>query len=278
MKKSICCAAFAASALFVPLQMNAGNINVVDVYKNIAYTQSSGAAPTTPSGFFADVELQSVNNGDFDSVSVADPGPVAPFNLPQVSPNFFSYGPGFASQAAMDTAVPTGQYDFTASNSATSDTETATLNYTGDAFASAIPALQAATFNALNGLDPSMAITINFNSFSVNPNASQAFTFFTIGNASGSALNAGFLNPSTTQIVLAANTLQANTTYTFELDFSNRQNGFDQASGAFTVVGSDVRTDGTFTTGAIVASPEPATFLLAGACSALLVLRRRNAR
>ena len=268
-------AVYATSGLATPAF--AGNIGLVDLFKNQDYIQTSGAAPTTPTGFFADVELTSVNPGDFDDVMVTFPGPASPVDIPQVSPTFFSYGPGFATQADMDAAIPTGDYDYTGTNSSTSDSETATLNYTGDAFTSAIPALNAATWNALNGLDPSMALTLGFNSFTPAANANQAFTFFTISDASGAVFTGGFLDPSTMSLLLPANKLMANTTYNFELDFSDRQNGSDPVSGDFTLIGSDVRDDGTFTTGAIApATPEPGTLLLLGSGIFALGLARRR--
>jgi hypothetical protein len=171
--------------------------------------------------------------------------------LTQVSPTFFGIGPSFATQADMNTAIPFGDYVYSATGATSA---MATLDYTGDAFTSAIPALDAASFNALNGLDTSMALTIGFNPFTVNPSASQGFTFFTIFTNTGSVFFDGFLAPGTTSLVLPANTLSANTTYGFELDFSDRTNGVN--GGISTLVGSDVRTDGTFTTGA-AAVPEP---------------------
>jgi hypothetical protein len=237
-------------------------ISLVDIFKNVVYTQNSSAAPVTPSGFFANIELTSQNAGDFTSVSVAYPGPGSPATLTQNSPTFFGIGPSFASQAAMNTAVPFGAYHYTATNGAV--TNTATLNYTTDAFTSAIPALSAASFNALQGLNPNNALTIAFNSFAPSAAASQGFTFFSIFNASGTLFTDGFLAPGSTSLLLPANTLAANTTYTFELDFSDRINGTDP-NGIPTLVGSDVRTDGTFTTGSAGATaPEPTTTALMG--------------
>ena len=274
MIKQISFSSVAIVFLTMPSLEGAG-IGLVDIFKNISYTQSSGAAPTSPTGFFADVELTSVNPGDFNNVSVTYPGPGSPLSLPQVSPTFFSSGPGFATQAAMNAAIPFGAYQYTATNTGVS--MTATLNYTTDAFTSAVPALSSATFSALQGLNPSTALTVGFNSFTPNAAASEGFTFFSIFNSSGTVFTDGFLAPGTTSLVLPAGTLAADTTYTFELDFSDRINGAD-ANGIPTLVGSDVRTDGTFTTGsAVVATPEPGTLLLVGGgLLALGVMRKRN--
>lgn len=77
-------------------------------------------------------------------------------------------------------------------------------------------------------------------------------------------------------MTIPANTLLPNTQYGFELDFSDRLNGLDAANGVFTQQGFDVRTDGTFTTGAAQV-PEPATILLAG-IGALPFVGWRNRR
>jgi hypothetical protein len=268
-------------ACAVPAPMMASSIAEIDIFKNQVFTQTSGAAPTTPTGFFADIELNSVNPGDFDAVSVSYPGPASPTSLTLAGPSFWGYGPSFATQADMNAAVPTGDYVYTAANSATSDSEMATLDYTGDAFASAIPALTAATWNALNGLDPSTALTVGFDTFipGAGTTPGDAFVFFTISNAAtGTVFSDGFLDPSSGSLLLPANTLMPNTTYGFELDFSDRQIGSDPGSGASTAIGSDLRDDGTFSTGSIGSgAPEPGTWLLFGSgLAALAALRRRS--
>jgi hypothetical protein len=179
----------------------------------------------------------------------------------------------------MNAAVPIGDYAYTATNSVTSDSETATLDYTGDAFASTIPALTAPTWSALNGLDPSTALTVGFNTFTPGAGTTpgNGFVFFSISNPAGTVFTDGFLDPSSGSLLLPANTLLPNTTYNFELDFSDRQNDSDPVSGVFTVIGSDLRDDGTFTTGSIgPATPEPDTWLLLGAAFAALAALRRH--
>lgn len=273
MRRYALCEAVIACAI---APMAHADIQLVDIFKNVVYDQTSGTAPTTPSSFFGDIELSSQNAGDFNSVIVTYPGPASPTSLPQVSPTFFSYGPSFATQAAMNAAIPFGTYAYSATGASSG---TAALNYTTDAFTSAIPALNATSFNALNGLNPSTALTIGFNPFTVNPLASQGFTFFTIFNGSGTAFADGFLAPGSTSLVLPANTLLSNTTYTFELDFSDRINGVGPNGGP-TLVGSDVRTIGTFTTGATAPVPEPSSagLLFTVVIAAALLIRKKGLR
>jgi hypothetical protein len=256
----------------------ASDIASVDIFKNIAYIQTSGAAPTTPSSYFADVELTSVGPNDYSSVMVSYPGPGSPTSLPMASPNFFSYGPGFATQAAMNAAIPFGTYNYL-----TNTGDTAALSYTQDSFAAAIPALTSSSFNALNGLNPNTALSIGFNSFTPAANATVGYTFFSIRDSTGTVFSDGFLSGSATSLMLPGGTLAANSTYTYELDFSDRINGSDPGSGVPTFLGSDVRTDGTFTTGsagAITTTPEPGTLMLMGSgmLAMLGAIRRKLAR
>ena len=283
---------FAAGSLLsfciLPQHLSAEGISSVDIFKNFVYTQNSGAAPTTPSGYFADVELTSIGSNDFNTVTATFPGASTPTGIPQVSPTFFSYGPAFTTLADTNAAVPFGAYEYLAVDSFTGDSESTTLNYTADAFGSAIPALSSATFNSLMGLNPDQSLEIDFNSFTPAVNASLGFTFFTITDGSGHVVfTDGFLDPSTTSFVLPANTLMANTTYNFELDFSDRQNGTTSPTGGDlgvgstigTFIGSDLRDDGSFTTGAAVLSPEPGTILLLfTGVAGLTALRGRRAK
>lgn len=241
----------------------------VDIFKNISYQQTSGAAPTSPVNFFADVEAYMQNPGDFTSVTVTYPGPGSPASLPLVTPTKFGIGPSFATQADMDAAYPFGTYTFTAGPT----TETAAFNYLVDAYTSDIPALDASTFAALQGMNPSQPFTFNFNSFTPNPNASVGETFLTIF---GTSFGSGY-SPSTTSATMSANTLAFNTTYNWELDFSDRISGTDPSSGVPTLIGFDVRTDGSFTTAA-APTPEPSStlpFALMFLGAAVTRLRRR---
>jgi hypothetical protein len=258
--------------LFWGLSPAHASLALVDIFKNIAYQQTSGVKPTTPANFFADVEAHLNAAGDYTSVVVTYPGPGSPLSLPLENPLQFGVGPGFATQAAMDAAFPFGAYSFAASGG-TSTPETDSINYTVDAYTADIPALDAATFTALQGMNAAQPFTFHFNSFTPNPNADTGTTFLTVfGSSFGTSLA-----HTSTMSTMAANTLAPGKTYTYELDFSDRINGTDPNTGVPTLIAFDVRTDGTFTTAAV---PEPSLLfavgmLLIGAAS---VGRRRRAR
>lgn len=244
------------------------DISFIDIFNNTVYQQTSGAAPTTPSGYFFNVELTSQNPGDFGGVSVTYPGPGSPLTLPMVSSTFFGFGsPVFSTLGAEQAAYPFGSYVYTATG-AGAPTQTATFEYTQDNFTADIPALDPASFAALNGLAPNTALTIDFDSFTPNPSATQGLGFFTIFGAGGAVFADGFLPPGTTSLTIPGGTLLPSTTYGFELDFSDRTDGAD-ANGVPTLLGSDVRTDGTFTTGPNSAVPEPGSIALLLSVAAL---------
>ena len=94
-------------------------------------------------------------------------------------------------------------------------------------------------------------------------------TFFSIFNSSQGC---GFLSPSATSCTIDPQALTADTTYNWELDFSDRVEA--TVGGVLTYTDFDVRTDGSFTTAAV---PEPASWamLLAGFAGLGFVARRR---
>jgi hypothetical protein len=226
---------------------------LIDMFQNLTYAQTSGGVAFNDT--FLNLEAHTVNPGDFTGVSVSYPGPNSPDTLTLESPTEFGEGPSFPNQAAMDAAYPMGTYLFTASGGAVGF-EQASLDYTVDAFTSDIPALTTASFNALQGMNPGQAFTFDFNSFTPNSNASLGETFLTVF---GSTFSTGGLSPTATSATMAGGTLLPNTTYEYELDFSDRINGTDPINGVPTLIGFDVRTDGFFTT-----TPEPAMMIPLG--------------
>ena len=245
-------------ALAVVIIMFAGaaplhaDLNLIDMFRNVEYNQTSGAAPAVPSFYFVNLEAGMANPGDFTSVTVSYPGPGSPDTLTLESSTEFGEGVSFATLSDMNAAYPTGTYTFSASGGS-SPAEMASLAYALDAFTSDIPALTASTFAALQGMNPADPFTFNFNSFTMNPDASFGNTYLTVF---GSSYTTGALPNTATSAVMPGGTLLPDTTYTYELDFIDRITGVDPLNGVPTEIGFDVRTDGTFTT-----APEPSTMI-----------------
>lgn len=261
---------FALPILLAVSPLHAG-LTAVDFFKNIEYFQTTGAAPNTPGGFFVSLREFMATASDFNSASVTYPGPGSPQSLTQ-SGTVFAFQTGFlASQAAMDAEYPFGIYTFVADNSSIPTSQSTSISYTADAYTAGIPAFTAATFAALQGMDPTAAFTFHFNGFTPNGVANDAATFLTI-------FGTPFFNSladTTTSAVLPANTLAPNTAYTMELDFSDRIS--DSNSGVPTTMGFDVRTDVTFTTGSAVPEPGSLTLGALGVAALAFAIQKRGA-
>jgi hypothetical protein len=245
-------------------------LNNVFTFRNLTNVQSgAGGSVLTPDSPFFNAGVSMANPGDFDSVTLTSPNGTEP--LAPTSPTSFGIGPSFPDQAAMDAAYPFGDYVFTATNSVTSAAQTETLHYTADAYAGDTPALDGASFDALQGLHTSHGLlTIDFNAQSPSPLATSSFTFFTIF---GSNQGCGFLSPSAASCVIDPHALARGQTYTYELDFSDRVES--SPNGTLNGVDFDVRTDGSFTTSAV---PEPAAWaiMLIGLAAIGSVVRTRR--
>ena len=260
--------------LLAPLLVSAAfplraGLTDVDIFKNFVYIQTSGAAPSVSIGTFLSLREFFANPGDFDTGSVTYPGAGSPQSLSLDAPNkLLTFQTGFLpDQAAMDAAYPFGTYQFTATNSGTSGSQTAEIPYTTDAYAN-IPAFTSATMTELlAGVYAGGPITLNFNANTPSADASVGITFLSIFGSSFS----NSYSTSTTSVTIPAGTLVPGTTYTAELDFSDRVSGSN--AGVPTAIGFDVRTEVTFTT----LAPEPGSLALGalGVTALVLALRRR---
>ena len=228
------------------------------VYKNLAHEQTG---PSTVGFTGAFVNGGATFTGAFDTGSLSYPGTGSPQAMTLTSPGNFGFGSSFADQAAMDAAYPAGTYTITISSSGgpPPSPDSLAMSYSApDPFATAIPALTAASFDALQDLSTSSGpLALSFNSFTPDPATTPgaSATFFSIFGTSQDC--GGALDPSTTSCTIDPSALTPGTTYTWELDFSDRI-VTSPSPGVFGYLGFDVRTDGTFTT----AIPETSTWAM----------------
>jgi hypothetical protein len=240
------------------------DISYVDMFRNNSNLQTAdGAAGVTSSGSFVNLELTSVNPGDYSAVTANVPTvPGTDVALTSINSTFFQYTQGgFPNQAAMDAAFPMGTYTFSATPTGGGGPDVATLDYRADDYAQSTPFLAGTSYSALQNYNPSTTLHLQFSPDNAGSTASNSFIFFSIYDAGTGNIvfTQGFLPPSTTGVDIPAGTLLPTHAYNFELDFSNRDNTTGTGGAFAPFVGFDLRTDGSFTTRAV---PEPISIVL----------------
>jgi hypothetical protein len=219
---------------------------------------------------------------DFTSIVVSGPGFGSPQALGapvldggQYQASYTDYG--FASLALLNAKYPLGStYTFTATASNPALDQTRTNPYPANLVPTSspggpavVPLLTGASFASLQGLDATSAAILAFNTpfYGAGTATNLEFTIFDLATQ-GRVYASGFQPATTTSLLLAANTLAANTDYVYALGYhvDEPMNG--------TNVEFENYGFGEFRTAAAV--PEPATFALVGLGLAGLGLRRRR--
>jgi len=243
-------------------------ITYTNLYVAQGYTQT--IAGSSYIGSYLSLGLATVASKSFTSASVLTPGANSPIAL-NWNPTLLSngaYGGNYidASFPSLDgvvstnlgllsAAFPLGAYKFTAQNSVTTAQQSATLNYNTNYWPTilaggqnAVPALTATSFAALQGLNATSKVTLDFNSFTGSAvrccgetPLTNPYVELSIHNTSTGATvyNSGRLSDSIGSIVLPSNTLQANTNYSYLLTFDvGRHCGSGQGCDSTNPVGS----------------------------------------
>jgi hypothetical protein len=273
-RKSLAIAFCVSGMLAVQTPAARADITFLDQFGNISYEQVGNGNDLTLNGTFFSADLNQTTNA-YTSASFTTPLGVVQ-GLTQDSPTDWHYQTAlFPSLPAMEAVYTFGTYTYQGTNSTTTDT--ATLNYLADDYPQSNPYLTGTDYSSLQGVNATLPFTVHFSPYVTGTTATDSFIFFTVfdDTTNTQVVNAGFLSPTTTSYTIAANTLTPGNSYTYELDYSNRDIVTGTGADFAPELGFDVRSDGTFTAAAV---PEPGYLVLLGVGMAgLLVLRRRKA-
>jgi len=200
-------------------------VSALVIQYQAVYQQTSAAAPTSTSSHqvSAYISFDTGNMPTIDDVRVAKP------NGSLVSTSsagsfyttpFFNY----STREALMAAWPNGPYTFTVAVLDEND-DIVETNYIlqqpsgAGAWPSVIPAFSAASYNALQGMNPAQPLTLAVNAFAIAPPANTQMNGLTINQRFGAAQGPGVFSglavggtPVFTKTV-PANTLQPNTDY-----------------------------------------------------------------
>ena len=256
----------------------------LNLYKNyfqsgpstvVPATQTATGAPTLPYSFAVIVDTQNASDFASGTLATCGGGTGCPLTLSKNGNQFNSFTT-IPDATTFAGRFPFGSYTVTLSNPGSASS---TMNYTQNLYPTVIPALTAATYNALNGLNPANGLTISFNGFTANPASQSSNTFLNIFGLSGGGGFQALTNPAgTAGMFMPPNSLLPNTTYGWYLAFSNSIN-------SQTFYGE---TGGTFTTGNTTTAPctnvridqslsnAQLGISLAGTCDAILTIRNNK--
>jgi hypothetical protein len=250
------------------------------IQKDALFTQS-GPSTVSPVGFQF-LARATPNDGaspiNFNAGTVSFPA-ASPLATTALTPlggagSELRYSSGVVNQTTYQTDYPDGNYNFHLTNSSPSATEDATVtvdSVTATPPPTSIPALTAASFNALQGMDPTKPFTMNWNSFTGANSTALIFLFVT--DASNNIVFFDGPQPNVTQDTIPANTLQLGHTYGYKLFFSNTTVGpLVSSDGVQGEVLQDNRTSGSFAT---VPEPSSAALCLLGLGGVALRRKRR---
>jgi PEP-CTERM motif len=256
-------AAFLVAAGVTALAASPAMAQVTDfsIFRSGEYEQTG---PTTVSNLYYYFASNASASSDYTSATLVTP---APADIPMTGPNAteptFTYSSPQLTLSELNADYPSGSYTLEPFNGGTFSV---ILDYDGTDNYAPPPALTAASYDGLSGLDPSKGYTFSFGAFSP-PGGTLGIIFFTLTDLTTNEVvySTSTENLSTTSFYVPGSDLAPDNNYVEELVFSTRDEisdppctGPESECPSLGEIGWDSRTEASFTTGV----PEPATWAL----------------
>jgi len=254
-QSAIYIAGLAVAGLFVGAGGAQAQLTEADIGVNPTFEQTDATTVTSTGGFFS-ARAFVTDESDFTGGTLTYAGPGSPQTLSYVPADAaWEFSVGDASFPDLQTAFPNVGYQFDLTGGTMGPFSVA-INYAGNAYSNT-PQLEAASFNALQGLNAADSITLDFNAMDVSPNADGDNSIvFSITDASDVTVFSTLALPTdATSVTIPGGILAAGQTYSFDLLFDDRI-AVDNTEQFY-----DTHTDGTFFT-ASGAAPEPSTWAM----------------
>jgi hypothetical protein len=268
--------------IFSSAGLIAGGLISVNSDVAAVYTQTSGAAPTTPTFYYFATNGQFANAGAFTTGLLTFPGPGSPLSL-NISGNTFSYStPGtYPTLSNFQANFPFGTYTYNFSGGS-SAAQSEAVTYAQNSQTTNVPALSPASFNALQNLVPAAGLTLTFNAATPSSNANRYTGQFIISDLTlnyAVVFDSGSFASSTTSVTVPAGTFTSGHSYLYTLYFEDNVDSVDSSQNIQLEQRFDNDTQGTFPAPAVASAPIPSSIILVTVgLIGILVLRNRFQR
>ena len=223
------------------LQAQVTNFSIFKVTVYNQYSPSPPTIPDVPNAYYFGAQLNSLDASDYVDVYANVPGTGSVY-YDESAPNYFTFNsPYFADKTDLDLSYPSGEYDFYVDFTNSTDSGSIIVP-SQELYSTNVAAFTTNCWLALQKVDPTQPLTLNWNLFTPSPSATTAYTFVDVldQDTGESPFVADFLSPDIVTTNIPANTLLYGKTYHVNAFFSNRQDtpnaGF---GGALGTVGFD---------------------------------------
>jgi hypothetical protein len=217
----------AATGLMAALAVSAparADITFYDAFVTRFLVQNTPAAPDFDSGQFRfSARIFSDTPGDLATARLLAPNAAMPIDFVQASPTLFTVTSSlYPDYFAFLGDWPWGVYEYRIAGGALGS-RAAEVRVVSDHYGQLeAPALTPASFISLtSAFDVGQGQTIEFNTWTPDPIAPEAFTFVTVFGPGGVEFNQVVL-PTDTSVTIPANTLTGDTDYVMAIVFSSR--------------------------------------------------------